>query len=318
MNWRVATIFSLVGLVWGSAWIPASALPDRPIFVGAIRFGIAAAVLGLLELALTKKRKVSIHKTPLIPSIVLGVAMLGLPYALATWAKGTVSSGLIAVGFATMPLFTLFFSGEFGGAPGAIPAIAIGIGGVAFLVAQGVDYSSSQVGGLFLLVAVVVLGAFSLHYAKRRLPKGTFIRSSAIQSAVACVLLLFLSGIGGWQRLVNWSWNSVPALMALTITEGVIALPLLFWLLSEMEAWQVATLQWLATFVAVAEAGVLLQAKPTWQMGLGSVIVMGTIAWILLPRNRTDPTAGIDSDTVTLQITGEMQSDQEAGDAARE
>jgi len=309
MNWRTLAAFASIGILWGSAWILTPMLPPPPLLAGAARFAIAAVMLALASLGVRAWRKPSIRVFPLVPSLLLGLTMVGLPYAFAVWAKDSVSSGLIAVAYAAMPLAALFFRGNDSSTP--IPAMAIGMGGIAVLVAQGITYSTTQIGGLLLLAAAVILGAFSLNYAKRSIPKGCFLLSSAIQCAVASLLLISLSGMRGWPHPTPWSPSSVLALTALAATEGAIALPLLFWLLSKIEPWQTATLQWAATLCAVAEAAWFLRAKPTLQMGAGAVMALGAIIWLMRPSVGSES----DSGTVTLQMTSPIRSRSRASDS---
>jgi drug/metabolite transporter (DMT)-like permease len=317
MNLRALAVFAMIGILWGSAWILTPSLPMPTMLAGSARFAIAGVLLALATLAVRTMRKPIAHAFPLVPSLVLGVTLVGLPYALAVWAKDSVSPGLVAVLYAVMPVAALLFSRNVSSASLFIPAMAIGTGGVAFLVEQGISYSSAQLEGLLLLAAAVVLGAFSLNYAKSRIKRGSFLLSSAIQCLVASVLLIFLSGTGGWQSQSSWSRTSLLAVMALALAEGAIALPFLFWLLSQLESWQAATLQWLATVIAVAEAGWFLRAKPTLPMCAGAVVVLGAIFWLLRQSGWKEGSGSL-SDTVTLQITRLFQSGQDASESNEE
>jgi drug/metabolite transporter (DMT)-like permease len=303
MKWRIPACFLVVGGLWGSAWMFSSLLPGPPLLAGAVRFAIAAALLlAIAAAALAHKRHESrktLHSFPFAPSILLGVTLTGLPYALAVWAKDFVSAGVMAVLYAAMPLAALFFGRKGSNRASLIPAMAIGMGGIAFVVARGIDYSARQIWGALLLGAAVGLGAFSLNYAKEHIQRGQILLSSAIQCTVSAVLLMFLSGTGGWPSPVQWTRSSVAMLAALAAVEGAVALPLFFWLLTKMEAWQAATLQWLATLVAVAEAGWFLREKPTWQMSAGAAMAAGAMLWLMRPGRGADD----QSDAVTLQIT---------------
>src|SRR5271155_990407 len=91
MNWRTASAFVAVGFIWGSAWIATSlVLPQMPgLCTGALRFAIAAVLSAILALAahLRKSPGKKMVSAP-VPSLVLGVTMVGLPYALTVWAAG--------------------------------------------------------------------------------------------------------------------------------------------------------------------------------------------------------------------------------------
>jgi len=308
MKWRAWAVFALLGVLWGSAWILTPATSSPKLLAGVVRFAIAATVLGLLALFQLIKRISRYQAFPLVPSIVLGVTMIGLPYALAVWARGAVSQGMVPVFYAAMPLAALFFSRKTDGA--AIPAMAIGMGGVACLAGQAINFSSGQIYGMLLLGAAILLGAFSLNYGKASIRPGSFLLSSAIQCTAASVLLVFLSGAAGQLHRTSWQaiWNrqSIVQLIALAVAEAA-SLPLLYWLLARIESWQAATLQWMVTLTAVAEAAWVLRARPTLEMSAGAAAVMGTVLWVMQP--------GSGPETVTLQITSMLQSRLDASNS---
>src|ERR1700727_1302248 len=105
MNWRPSAAFVAIGLLWGSAWTLTSfPIPQPPtLLAGAIRFAAAALFTGLLAL-IARLRKPSLQKKNLsatvAPSLILGVTMVGLPFALTVWAAGSVSSAVVAILFA--------------------------------------------------------------------------------------------------------------------------------------------------------------------------------------------------------------------------
>lgn len=306
MKWRASAAFLTVGVLWGSAWILTSSLPEPAMLAGAAKFGISAVLLGIATtvVRVRGRRKGSCAgRIPIVASLVLGITLAGLPFACAVWSRETVSAGMVAVLYALMPLAALLLEGMGSSLTGAIPALVIGAGGVAFLAGQGIAFSLDQFGGVLLLGGAVVLGAWSLTYARKRILRGTILASTAIQCGTAAVLLLFLSGTGGTPFRVRWAADSVMSLTALAAAEGAIAFPLLFVLLAEMEAWQAASLQWMATLVAMAEAGFLLRARPTLQMGAGTAMILGAIVWVM----RSGGQRG-EADAVTLKITSAEES----------
>lgn len=297
MSRRTWAVFAVTGVLWGSAWMLTPLLPVPPLLAGAARFLVAAALLGVAALVVRVSRRDRSDAFPFRASLLLGVTMAGLPYALAVWAKDDVSAGLVAVTYSSMPLAAMFLSRR--GNPGFIFAMAAGMGGVAFLVGQGISYSEMQFGGLGLLGAGVLLSAFSLNYGKAKIRTGSILLSSAIQCAVASLILACVSAVTGEFHTPQWtgSWNgqSVLVLVALAAVEGSIAIPLLYWLLAKVESWQAGALQWLATLVAVAEAAWFLREKPTLEMYAGAAVTLGAVVWLTGRAGR--------SEAVTLEIT---------------
>jgi drug/metabolite transporter (DMT)-like permease len=284
MNSRTALAFVFIGLLWGSAWIPTSVVLREipPLCAGALRFAIAAVFMALLTLArrLWPPRTSTWFTTALFRNaFVLGLAALALPYALTVWAVPHLSPADIPVLYAFMPLVALPMSGE--SAMNAIPALVIGISGVVMLVAQGLAFSPAQLAGAFLVVCSFVLGAFSLNYAKKHLRIPDLLLSCAIQFAFAAVFL----GVAGLVTERSHSpapdVQAISWLLVLGILISGITLPLLYWLLTRVEAWQAALLQWISTLVAIGEAVWLLRARPSPSQAIGALAIIGAAVWLL-------------------------------------
>lgn len=306
MKWRAAWVFAVVGTLWGSAWIPASivlrALPA--LRAGAVRFALAAIFAASLALIVRLRNRAAIPRTPALlrHSIVLGLTALALPYALTAFAAGQVSPGTVAVLFAFMPLAALLLSREAMSA--AIPALVIGVGGVAFLVAQGLSFSAAQWKGAVITLCAVVLGAFSLNYAKTRLLRSDLLASTSIQFACAAISLGLLSAFSERGKPSVWSQEILLPLLILGVAISGLSLPLMYWLLMEIESWQVASLQWSATLIAVAESAWLLQAVPSLDMWAGAALIAGATIWLLRKP-----------DAVTLQITNHTREAPDASES---
>jgi drug/metabolite transporter (DMT)-like permease len=301
MNRRTALAFALIGLLWGSAWIPTTEILKEipPLRAGALRFAIAAAFTGILAICgrlRPGKTPTRITAALFGNAFVLSVAALALPYALIAWAASHLSSAGIPALYALMPLVALLMTGESG--TGAITALVIGIAGVVLLVAQGISFSLAQFGGVFVVLCAVVLGAFSLKYAKTHLRIPDLLLSSTIQFVSAAVLLGMASLImertqppaPNPQAIL---WLPVLWLLALSIVISGITLPLLYWLLTRVEAWQAALLQWISTLVAVAEAALLLHARPTPEQAIGAACIVGAVLWLLTHGAPVTPPATI-------------------------
>ncbi len=311
MKSRRAWAFVAVGILWGSAWIPTSVvLREMSVLrAGAVRFAVAAILAASLAVFSWLRSRTSAQPKPALPlrsSFVLGLTALALPYALTAYAAGQVSSGAVAALFAFMPLAALLLSREAMSA--AIPALVIGLGGVAFLVAHGLSVSTTQWKGVVLIACAVVLGAFSLNYAKTRLRRSDLLASVSIQFACAAVFLGLLSTFIERGKQAVWNQNGLLSLLILAVISGV-SLPLMYWLLFELESWQVASLQWSATLIAVAEAAWFLRARPSMYMWAGAALIVGATLWLLRGTGLRD------SEAVTLQITNHLRESPAASES---
>jgi drug/metabolite transporter (DMT)-like permease len=304
MKWRVATAFAAVGVIWGSAWIPTASLAQEmpALTSGVLRFALAAMVVGLAALVFRRRGGSGGTDALLLPAAVLGVTMLGLPYALTVWAAGRVSPGLVALLFGLMPLLVALFEAENRAA--LIPALVLGIGGVAMVAAPGLSFHWSQSGGAAALLAAVALGGFSLVYARRlyrqqRIGPGRILAFSAIQLAFASLFLLVLMASIRQKSSLYVDGSAVLPLGILAIVVSGGTLPLIYWLLARAAAWQIATLQWVVTLVAVSEAAVVVHARPDAEAWIGAALIPVCILWIFF---RADAES---LPPVTLKITSD-------------
>lgn len=284
MTRRAILVFVLIGLLWGSAWVPTSEVLREipPLRAGALRFAIAAMFTALLAFfSRLRSRKTGAQFSLLLfrHALILSLTALAPPYALVVWASNRISPAAIPALFAFMPLIVLLMSRE--AASGTIPALVIGISGVVLLVAQGLSFSGTQLGGTFLILCAVTLGAFSLNYAKKHLQAPEFLLFCSVQFAFASVLLGAVSF--ATERTQAAAPNTATALwiLSLGILISGLTLPLLYWLLTQVEAWQTALLYWISTLVAVVEAAWLLHARPSTGQAIAAVAIIGAVLWLL-------------------------------------
>lgn len=284
MSWRKASVFLGVGVLWGSAWIPYSVLLHHVpgLFAGALRFSIAAVFATLVALASGLRKSRASEGNPrgiLVPSVVLGVTELALPYALAVWAVDQVSSGVSLTLYALIPLVALLLNKESESA--AIPKLVVGAGGVAVLVSSAFSISAGQMIGALLTAGAVTSQAFSLNYARQRLDKHNLITSVAVQFVVASLLLGLLSLITEHGQFTSINREIVLSLIFLGVAISGVTLPLIYWMLTEWESWQVGAVYWITILVSVVEAAVLLRAGPSMEMLAGATLIVGAVVWVL-------------------------------------
>ena len=284
MNRRATLAFALIGFLWGSAWIPTTeVLKQTPqLRAGALRFAIASVFTALLALiARLRHRTTSTRFSAALfrDALVLSLTVLAVPYAIIIRASPHLSPAVIPVLFAFMPLIALLMSGEI--ASSAIPSLAIGISGVTLLVAPALSFTLTQLGRALIVLCAVVLGAFSLNYAKKQLRTRDLLLSSSIQFAFAAFLLGAVSLATERSRVFAPNSATVFPILILGVLISGVSLPLLYWLLTSLEAWQTALLQWISTLIAVAEAAWLLRARPSTGQIVGAVFIIGAAVWLL-------------------------------------
>ncbi len=252
------------------------------LFASTLRFSIAAVFATLIALAGRQRKSQASADNPrgvLIPSVVLGVTELALPCALAVWTVDRVSSGVSLTLYALIPLVALLLNKESESA--VIPKLVVGAGGVVVLVSSGLSISAGQLIGALLMAGAVTSQAFSLNYARQRLDKHNVITSVAIQFVVASLLLGLLSLITEHGQFTSINREIVLSLIFLGVAISGVTLPLIYWMLTEWDPWQVGAVYWITILVSVVEAAVLLRAGPSMEMLAGATLIVGAVVWVL-------------------------------------
>ncbi len=133
----VAALYALVVLIWSSTWVAIKiGLEDCPALLGA---GIRFAAAGLVLLAFTLLRRRSL-RTDVLLAIVLGLLPFAGTYGLVYWGEQYIPSGLTAVLFGVMPLYTALLAASLlDDEPlraRLLVGVAIAIGGLALAFAE--------------------------------------------------------------------------------------------------------------------------------------------------------------------------------------
>ena len=110
----------------------------------------------------------------------------------------------------------------------------------------------------------------------------------------AAALLLFLASMalerGQW---VQWDRNAVGSVIFLAAVAGAPAYSLYFWLLQRLEAYQLATVQWMETLVAIIETAFFLRLGLSFAMVAGSLVTLVSLLWVMRAQTEDDDTVSL-------------------------
>src|SRR3954451_16228352 len=97
------SLYALLVLIWSSTWVAIKiGLEDAPALLGAgVRFALAGVLL--LGFAAARRRPL---KTDRLLALILGLLPFAFCYGLVYWGEQYIPSGLTAVLFGVMPLYT--------------------------------------------------------------------------------------------------------------------------------------------------------------------------------------------------------------------
>ncbi len=255
----VVSALLAVYILWGSTYYAIKiALQDYPPFLlTAIRMLIAGVLMYAVlrwrgEAAPTRKQWRGIF--------VLAILLTVLSNALVNLAEETVSTGLVAIGVAAMPLWAGFFSALRGHHPSAREwfGIAIGFAGVLWLNI-GTEMNASWQGLLAVLIAPISWAYGSIWSRQQDLP--TPFMSAAAQmclgSVGACIVGLAL----GERITVLPELVPTLAMLYLVVAGSIIAFTAYIWLLHHVRPALATSYAYVNPVIAVVIGALLLDEK---------------------------------------------------------
>src|SRR5918999_909377 len=183
-GWLVWTCLWIVYIVWGSTYLAIRVTVETmpPLLTGGVRFMIAGAVVYLVLLARGGVEKVRFSRNEVLPSLLIGGALVLGGNGLVMVAEKDVPSGLAALIIAAVPLWVVVMRGVVGETVprGTLVGVVAGFAGVALLLLPGgVEGERGGVGGFALVVLASLFWALGSFMSKRaKLPKDPFLSTS--------------------------------------------------------------------------------------------------------------------------------------------
>ena len=271
-------------LLWGSTWIAVRVLVrDVPPFrAAAIRFVLAAAFLGITGAALKLRLPHSAREWR--NQVILGITMMAIPYGAVFWAEQYINASLTALLFASFPLVVAIWSPFLTGL--AVPrrallGIVVGFGGMAVLFFQGVPYSRLGRLSALAVLAGVASAAWATVTAKRQGSTTNPLVSTGVQMAVAAVLTAAASLTFERGQESHWTVASLSMLLLLAIFGSAVAFSLYYWLLRDIAAYQLGTIDLVVPLVATLEGALLLREIIPPLMIAAMVVVLASVLVVI-------------------------------------
>ena len=268
-------LFALVGVLWGVPYLFMKVAVEElstPVIVFS-RLLIGAVVL--VPLALYEKT--------LRPALkywkyiaLYAIAEMVIPWSLITNAQKDLSSGVVALLVATVPIWATLFAHHTGDSTAAhrtrIFGIALGLVGIVFLV--GFE-SLNDVGNIRALIQVLIASAsyaFAVNMITRKAPETSGVAINGIAIALSTVIFAPFA----FTHLPS-QMPSSKAILA-TIGLGVICTALAFWVffivLKEIGAARASLVVYPNTAVAVVLGILLLDEQLTLAIAIGLPMVL--------------------------------------------
>jgi putative membrane protein PagO len=275
--------FAALGLVWGTTWVASESLAEQvpPLLASAVRFLLAALLL--LPLIVLKRLEIPRGRSRWF-LLILAAAMIALPFVLLLWARAHVESATVTVSFAAMPLIVALLTPGKAVPRSAQQAAIVALG--AMVLATGASLRISQAAGAaVVLLAVASIGASSL-VARRELASLSPLVATAWLMGAAGLLLLLARLLLERGQAAEWNGSAIGSVTLLAVATAA-AYPTYFWLLQQLEAYQLATVQWVQALVAMAETAAFLRLRLSLPMIAGTVIAMICL-WVVMRARPED------------------------------
>jgi drug/metabolite transporter (DMT)-like permease len=287
---KVLLALLAVYVLWGSTNSAiAIALPGYPPF---LLTGVRMLIAGGLMFAVLRARGVPAPtRAQWKPLLVLALLMTVLSNALVNYAEVTVSTGLVAVGIAAMPLWAGAFSALRGHHPsrGEWLGLVVGFSGVVWLNLGG-EMQASLPGMLAVLAAPVFWAWGSIWSRAQALPEPFM---SAATQMLAGSLMSFAVGFALGER-----FNGVPALAPtlamfyLVVAGSILGFTAYIWLLHHVRPALATSYAYVNPPLAMLFGATLLGERfDRDAIGAMAVILAGVVI-ITRAKARAEPVQG--------------------------
>jgi drug/metabolite transporter (DMT)-like permease len=266
----------LLVIIWSSTWVAIKiGLEDSPPLLGA---GLRFALAGVVLLGLAAVRRQSL-RTDARLAAVLALLPFALAYGLVYWGEQYIPSGLAAVLFGVLPLYTAVLGSLL--LPDEplrarlVAGILIAIGGLALAFAESADSGDPELA--LLGAAALAIAPFGASMGNSSLK----LRAGSLDAVVlngwgmlaGGLLLLAASAVGeDWGELA-WTAESVGSIAYLALIGSAVPFVVLTILLRHLSAQAMSFLAMMLPFGALIFGAALYSEEITLRALAGAVLV---------------------------------------------
>jgi drug/metabolite transporter (DMT)-like permease len=282
-------LYALLVLIWSSTWVAIKiGLEDSPALLGAgVRFAAAGAVL--LALALAQRRSL---RTDRALVGVLALLPFAAAYGLVYWGEQYIPSGLTAVLFGIMPLYTALLGALLlADQPlraRLLAGVALAIAGLALAFAESLELGEGDAAlGGAIAVVLSPLGAAAGNVALKR--RGGELNAVVLNGWAMLgggLLLLCASAVSEDWGQAAWTSRAVGSIAYLAIVGSAVAFVGLTVLLRRLSAQAVSFIALLIPFGALVFGAALYDEAITARAVAGATLVVAGLLVAQAPARR--------------------------------
>jgi drug/metabolite transporter (DMT)-like permease len=274
----VWTLYGLLVLIWSSTWVVIKiGLDDMPPLLSAgVRFAIAGA--GLLILAKAMNRSLS---TDPILAATLGLLPFAAAYGLIYWGEQYVPSGLAAVLFGVMPLYSALIASvalaDEPLSPRLLAGIAVAIGGLALAFGESLalgDAHWALLAATACAIAPLASAIGNVAIKRRGQRLDAIVLNGWAMLGGGALLLVVSAPAEDWGAAV-WSPTAIGSIAYLAAIGSALTFVTLTRLLRELPAVTMSYVTLMLPFGALLFGAALYDERITAVAVAGAVLVAG-------------------------------------------
>ena len=288
----VAAAYATLCVLWSTTWIGIKVgLHGAPPLIGAgVRFLLAGTCIAAFHAARGGSLRIPRELRGFIA--VITVTWFAMPYALVYLGETEITSGLAAVLFSTLPLFSVVLADrllpdEPLGAT-KLAGVALGIAGLVVVFHGGLGLRETTTRAVLAMIGVLVapvfasLGQVLVKREGGRLPTALVLAWSMAAGGA----LLLTSGLIAGPRRLTLDGRTLGSIAYLAVAGSVAGFSLLFWLLSRITATSASLLNLVLPILALLEGWAIYDEDLNASLAVGSAIVASGIGLATLGARR--------------------------------
>jgi drug/metabolite transporter (DMT)-like permease len=274
-------LYALLVVIWSSTWVAIKiGLEDCPALLGG---GVRFAFAGLVLLAITVARRRSLRSDLLLVAL-MALLPFAFTYGLVYWGEQHIPSGLAAVLFGVLPLYTAVIGGLLLPAEPMHPRLFAGalvaILGLSLAFLESIDLGSDDLawaGALALILAPLGASAGNVGIKLRAAELDPIVLNGWAMLGGG-VLLTAASAAGESWGEFNWTAESLGSIAYLALIGSAIAFVILTVLLRTVTARATSFLALLLPFGALIFGAALYDEPLTARAAAGAgLVAMGLL-----------------------------------------
>ena len=286
------SLYALLVLIWSSTWVAIKiGLEDAPALLGAgVRFALAGVLL--LGFAALRRRPL---KTDAGLALFLGLLPFAFCYGLVYWGEQYIPSGLTAVLFGVMPLYTALLAAALLHDEPLRPRVLAGVGlalaGLGLAFAESLELGHGERAAIGAVAVVLSpLGAALGNVALKRRAGGldAIVLNGWAMLAGGALLLALSAPTEDWGDAV-WGANAIGSILYLAVVGSAVAFVVLTVLLREMSAQASSFIALMIPFGALVFGALLYDEPITGRALAGAALVVGGLIAARSGRRSREP-----------------------------